>query len=218
MNSEGRHGFLRVRSIKFGFLPINDFSCSIKTEPNKVTAETLTFKIFRGLAEGTGFFNFTPTYPWKIALKVNQISLHNLCDHIPGFRDALSGRVITVLTLAGNNGKLPSMKGVFSAETVKSSREPRRISQAFIRKLTGKKGRFFFLLKYRPYNKGVIKATIKRGVISFDTLELSHKLFGFKDLSIAVSRLSNKISIQDLIWEILQISKTNVGKPVIKTN
>jgi hypothetical protein len=211
-----RKGFVRIQSIGFGIVTIDNLHCDLTSTPNRITAERISFDFFKGHAAGKGYLDLVSPYPWKIIMNINDISLKDVCDHIPGFQDALSGKVVTALTLMGNKGKLSTMKGRFIAKTVKS-KEPRRISQEFIRKLTGKKGRFFFLQKYRPYNKGIIEAKIEKGVIIFKTLELSHKFLGFKDLSIAVSRLSNKISIKDLIWEILQVSKTDVGQPVIKT-
>ncbi|RTZ92767.1 MAG: hypothetical protein DSY91_03095, partial [Deltaproteobacteria bacterium] len=213
----GKKGFFKIKSIKFGVLTAQNIVTHTKSFKNKIVADELTFSFFKGQARGAGFFAFLPPYPWKLSLRIGQISLHEICDQIPGFKDALSGRVTTALTLKGNGGKLSSMNGAFYAKTLKNTHEPLRISQEFIRKLTGKKGRLFFFQKYRPYNKGVIEAQIDKGIITFKSLELSHKFLGFKDLSIAVSRFSNKISIKDLIWEILQVSKSNVNQPIIKT-
>ncbi len=210
-------GSLHAKNIQVGIVPVQDFSCHVISIPDKIALDEISFGLFKGKTEGRGHLFLRPPYPWGIFLRGRRISLHDICGHIEGFRDALSGRVKTALTLTGNGGKLSAMEGSFIARTVKTGEEPLRISQVFIRKLTGKKGRFFFYQKYRPYDKGVIKARIKRGIIIFDTLELSHKFLGFKDLSIAVSGLSNKISIRDLAWEVLQASKVNVGEPVIKT-
>ena len=216
-SQKSQGGFIRIQTIGFGIVAINDLKCILISTRNRITVDDITFDLFQGHASGKGYLGLLPPYPWKIMMEINNVSLKDVCDHIPGFQDALSGRVTTALTLMGNKGKLSSMRGDFIAKTVKSKEEPRRISQEFIRRLTGKKGRFFFLQKYRPYNKGIIEAKIEKGIIIFKALELSHKFLGFKDLSIAVSQLSNKISIKDLIWEILQVSKTNVGQPVIKT-
>ncbi len=213
-----KKGEITIGKVRVGFLSLDHFTVRIAAPLNRFLAETISFSLFKGHAQGKGEVRLATPFPWKLVLNMDQVSLHDVCARIPGFQDALSGKVKTSLTLCGNGGKLPSMKGSFNAETVQTGKEPLRISQKFIRKLTGKKGRFFFFQTYRPYDKGVIRARIVRGIVIFDKFELTHKFFGFKDLSIAVSRLSNKISIKDLIWEILQVSEANVDRPVIKTN
>lgn len=198
-------------------IALQNLSCHIQTIKNRLTLNKATCDIFQGLASGEGFIRLLSPFPWNLKLNINRVSLNDICGHIPGLQNALGGKVNARLTLAGNGVKIPSMHGVFKAETIKTQEEPTRISQDFIRKLTGKKGRLFFYRKYRPYNKGIIEANIRDGIITFKSLEISHSLFGFKDLSISVSRLSNKISIKDLIWEILQAPNRNSVKPIVKT-
>lgn len=213
-----KNGEITIGKVRMGLLSLDHFTVRIAVPPNRFLAKSISFSFFKGHAQGKGEVRLAAPFPWKLVLNMDRVSLHDVCAHIPGFQDALSGKVKTSLTLSGNGSKLPSMKGWFKAETVQTGEEPLRISQKFIRELTGKKGRFFFFQTYRPYDKGVIRARIVRGIVIFDKFELTHKFFGFKDLSIAVSRLSNKISIKDLIWEILQVSEANVDRPVIKTN
>lgn len=210
-------GTLNIHTIKFGLITLHRLSCHLQALGNKLTANEIRCNLFRGNASGKVFIDLLTPYPWHTKLKINRISLHEICENIPNIKDALSGRVNAYLTLSGKGDKLEAMQGEFKAEAIKTIEEPMHISQVFIRKLTGKKGSIFFYRKYRPYNKGIIKARIHRGIITFNTLELSHKILGFKDLFISVSRSSNKISIKDLIWEILQVPNTGTANPVIKT-
>ncbi len=211
-------GGLKISSVEFGFLKIHHVSGKITARGHALRLVSLAGELLLGTATGNGQIDLFVPYHWKTALRFKRVSLHNLCDRIAGMKDALSGRVNASLTLAGDGGKVETMRGAFEANVVKTSEEPRRISQAFIRKMTGKKGRFLFYGKYRPFNKGVIRAEIERGIIVFKTLEISHSFLGFKDLSMSVSRFANRISLKDLIWEILQVpSGQSMSNPVIKT-
>ncbi len=217
-NSYTGPGLLKISKLKFGFLKLKDISSNIRAEGQNIRLGSLVCTVLHGGATGTGKIRLIAPYAWDVALHLNRVSLHELCDQIPGLSDALSGRVNAYLTLSGDGGKLDTIQGKFKAKTIKTDKEPMHISQAFIRKLTGKKGRFFFYRKYRPYNKGIIEAEIHRGMICFKTLEISHRLLGFKDLSMSVSPLANRISLKDLIWEILQVPNgQNMAHPVIKT-
>ncbi len=211
-------GSLKISSVEFGLLSLHDFSSRILAKGHVVKIDKMACTLFQGKANGNGAINLLPPYGWETNILIDRVSLRDICNHISDLKDALSGKVNAHLTLAGNGGKLNTMHGTFKAETIKTQKEPMRISQEFIQKLTGKKGRLYFFQRYRPYNKGAIDAEIHRGIIIFKTLEISHKILGFRDLSISVSGLSNKISLKDFIWEILQVPSTqNMSNPIIKT-
>ncbi len=213
----GPPGSLKISRLEFGPLRFRNLTGRIYIQNDTLRIADITSSLYRGKMKGRGYFDFLSSFAWHLNLHFDHISLHEICHRIPGMEDALSGKVVAHLTLSGNGGKLKTMHGTFNAKTMEAPDEPMRISQAFMRKLTGKKGRFLFYGSYRPYSKGRMKAEIRHGIVTFKTLELSHSLFGFHDLSVSVSPLSNRIGLNDLIWEILQVPGTNTQAPVIKT-
>ena len=210
-------GSLKISQIGFGPLRFRNLNGRLYVQNSSLRIANISGSLFQGNMKGRGRFNFLPPFPWNLNLRLERISLHDICHQIPGMEDALSGKVMAHLTLSGNGSKLDSMHGIFNASTMETRDEPMRISQAFIRKLTGKKGRFLFYGTYRPYSTGRMKAEIRHGIVIFKTLELSHAFLGFHDLSVSVSPLSNRIGLHDLIWEILQVPGTSNRSPVIKT-
>jgi hypothetical protein len=208
-----RTNTLTIGKGRIGLADFKHLSARIAISGTKFFISDLIFLSFKGKTQGSGEFQFITPLKWHFILKAKGLSLHTICEGITGFKDGLSGKVNATLTLYGNGATLETMNGILKMKAVPSDDEPLRISQKFIKKLTGRKGHFFFFQKYRPYDKGVINAAIKKGILIFDTLEVSHKILGFKDLSISVSKLGNKIALDTFIWEILQLSKQSVSTP-----
>jgi hypothetical protein len=77
------------------------------------------------------------------------------------------------------------------------------ISKEFLQKLSGRKLKGMFFQNDRPYDRGEISAYLDDGYLTFQKLDLSHtNFFGIRDLSVTVTPVQNKISLDHLLASI----------------
>jgi hypothetical protein len=81
--------------------------------------------------------------------------------------------------------------------------EKTTISKEFLKEVGGTSLKMY--MTDRPYDRGILGLYIKDGFIIFKELEISNRNFiGVQDLSVKVVPLNNKISIDHLMWTIIE--------------
>ena len=79
------------------------------------------------------------------------------------------------------------------------------VSKEFLQKLAGKKLRGFFFRNDRPYDQAEISATLEKGYLTFETLDISHtNLLGIRDLAVSVAPVQNRIALDHLLEAVKQ--------------
>ncbi len=95
---------------------------------------------------------------------------------------------------------LQGMAGTIDLWTRVGRDEKMLVSKEFLQKLAGKKLKGIFFRNDRSYDRGEISATLEKGYLTFDLLDIEHtNFFGVKDLSVTVVPVQNRIAVDHLI-------------------
>ena len=106
--------------------------------------------------------------------------------------------------------KTSNLDGLFNFWTFSSKKEDRVVGKAFLQRLGAKER--FLLGSSKNYDKGVLNGYINNGVITFNELELSNRIFGIRDLNIKVNKRRNSISVTHLLSVIRETARrANAG-------
>ncbi len=97
------------------------------------------------------------------------------------------------------------LDGLFNFWTVGSKKEKRAVGRAFLERLGAKER--FLLGSSKNYDKGLLHGYINKGVITFNELEISNSILGFKDLNIKVHNKRNSISVAHLLSVIRETAR-----------
>jgi hypothetical protein len=81
------------------------------------------------------------------------------------------------------------------------------VSKEFLQRMSKQKLSGFFFRSDRPYDQAEIKALMKEGDLTFETLKIVHtNLFGVRDLSVSIAPTQNSITLDHLLDSIRQAS------------
>jgi hypothetical protein len=87
--------------------------------------------------------------------------------------------------------------------TYRTKEEETKVSREFLQKIGGPSLKAY--IGDRRFDKGEMILYLQNGFVIFRELEISHRnFFGMQDLSVKVAPLSNKISLEDLMWSIVE--------------
>ncbi|MBI2353591.1 MAG: AsmA family protein [Deltaproteobacteria bacterium] len=194
-----------VDRLRFGPLELGPLAMHV-TAGNGITEITaLRASLYQGELFGRGYVAAGQTLQYRGDLLVNDISLKQLCNAFPKIRGYISGRLDGIVSLFAEGSGKEGLLGFNELWTRSGSGEDMHVSKEFLQKLAGKKLRGFFFRNDRPYDQAEIKAILKGGYLTFETLEILHTTFpGIRDLSVSVAPGSNRISLERLFNAIKQ--------------
>ncbi|MEQ9617651.1 MAG: hypothetical protein RIG61_00575 [Deltaproteobacteria bacterium] len=210
--------YLKIGEIEYGILKFEDVECELEVDREKLNLERLKSRFFLGTLYGTGILNFeSPGVDYNFSFLFNDVSLEGISKRLSSIKDYITGRVNGLIWLSGEGAELGTIDGPFEFWVVKSDKEARVIGKALLDQLGAKER--FILGSTRSYDNGEISGYIKDGVITFQTLDISNTILGYKNLSIQADPIRNSISISHLVSVIREIARrSRSGGPTIETN
>ena len=201
-------GKLRFGPLEFGTLTMH------VTAGNGITEITaLHTSLYQGELFGKGYVTARQGLHYRGDLLINDLSLILLCNTFPKIKGYISGRLDGIVSLTGEGTDREKLLGFTELWTRSGSGEKMQVSKEFLQKLAGRKLRGFFFRNDRPYDQAEIKAILKGGGLTFETLDILHTTFpGIRDLSVSVAPSSNRITLERLFNAIKQAEAS--GKAV----
>lgn len=202
-----------VDKLRFGPLELGTLAMHV-TAGNGITEITaLHTSLYQGSLFGKGYVTSGNGLLYRGDLLVNDLSLIQFCNAFPKIRGYISGRLDGIVSLSGEGNGKEKLLGFTELWTRSGSGEKMHVSKEFLQKLAGKKLRGFFFRNDRSYDQAEIKAIMKGGDLTFETLDILHTTFpGIRDLSVSVAPTSNRISLDRLFSTIKQAGAS--GKAV----
>ncbi|GAB4483221.1 MAG: hypothetical protein OHK006_03530 [Thermodesulfovibrionales bacterium] len=197
---------LTIATFRYGFRLVDDIGIWLRPENGLLNVDRFSATIFGGKAVGIARIALSEQPEYRIGFIVDNLSLMSLCDEVAPIRGYLSGRISGIGLLRGSGVGLSRLTGRTDFWTHETKEEKTRISREFLEKVGGPSVRAY--LGERPFNRGVMSLYIQDGFLTFRELEISNRnLLGVQDLSVKVAPLSNRISIDHLLWTIVQAAE-----------
>ncbi len=194
---------INIGKITYGVEIIKDLSIVLNTGQNAMTVENISGSIFGGKIYGAGWIALTKQPSYGFGFVAKDISLKEVCKSFENIKGYIYGKVDGIMWLNGDGIGLSAITGKAEVWAKKSKDEPMMISREMLERIGGSAVKRYGLSKDRRYNKGVIESYFNRGYIIFKELEVSNtNIFGFRDLSVKVAPVHNRIAIDDLLWTI----------------
>jgi hypothetical protein len=146
-----------------------------------------------------------------VGILLKSLSLKKLCEGIEPIKGYISGKVDGIAQIKGSGGGISQLIGKADFWTYSTDNEKTEISKEFLHKIGGPSLKTY--LGDRSFDKGIMSLYLQDGFVIFKELEISHKnLIGIKDLSVKVAPFNNKISIDHLMWTIIEAAQRAKGK------
>ncbi len=205
-NAKDGFGSITVGSLSYGFKLLDDIKVMVKPEDGVLNIGKVSANIFGGTLEGSGVIGFSGGLKYRAGFIVDGLSLRNLCDNIDPIRGYISGKVDGVVDLKSSGNGTTGLIGKADFWSYSTKDEMTMISKEFLRKVGGPAVRTY--LGDRRFDKGIMDLYIRKGLLIFRDLEISHRNFlGIRDLSIKVAPFNNRIRIADLLWSITEAAQ-----------
>jgi hypothetical protein len=129
--------------------------------------------------------------------------LKSLCDSIEPIKGFISGKADGIAELKGSGTEIAPLIGKMDFWTYRTEDEQTMVSKEFLQKVGGSALKTY--VGNRRFNKGIVSVYLQKGDLIFKELEISNKNFlGITDLSVKVAPLSNRISLDRLLWTIVE--------------
>ncbi|GIW46695.1 MAG: hypothetical protein KatS3mg078_0572 [Deltaproteobacteria bacterium] len=198
---------IRIKELKYGFLSVEDICGEIGFGQGGLSIRNLKAKLYKGHMFGDGSIYFEDGRYGIMAL-FKEVSLKNITDSIPSLKDYITGRINGFLWLNGRGRELRSINSLFYFWSVKSKDEERKIGKALLKQLGVREK--IFLRSFRKYDRGELYGYVREGKITFKKLDISHSIFGIRDLSIKVDEKKNSISVPHFLSVIRETARRAV--------
>jgi hypothetical protein len=193
---------ISVGSLRYGFRLLEDLTIWMKQEKGILEIGRFSANIFGGNLNGSALLKFAGGLQYRAGFVLEGLSLTRLCDDIEPIKGYISGRVDGVGMVKGDT-RLQGLVGKADFWTYSTKQEKTKISKEFLRKMGGPSLKSY--IGDRRFDRGVMGLYLQKGFVIFRDLEISHRsFFGMQDLSVKVAPLSNKISLEDLLWSIVE--------------
>lgn len=197
---------LDIDKIDYGFRIFEKINIVSNFDDNRIKISNLNSNVYNGLVKGSGYLEISNGLNYKIDFSLDGLSLSKLCDEITPIKGYISGKVRGYGMIKGEGLGLSKIKGIANFNAYKTESEKMKISKEFLRKVGGPSIGTY--LRDRVFDTGIMNLYIQDGFIIFKDFEISNRnFFGMKDLSIKVAPLSNRISIEHLMWSISEAAK-----------
>jgi hypothetical protein len=204
-------GYQRIDagSFRYGFRLLSDITIWVKQEKGGLKIGRFGANIFGGRLSGSAVVDLSGLR-YRAGFVLDGLSLTRLCDNIEPIKGYISGRVNGAGMLGGSGTGLRQLIGKAEFWTFSTKDEETKVSREFLQKMGGTSLKAY--IGDRRFDKGDMVLYLQNGFVIFRELEISHRNFlGMQDLSVKVAPLSNKISIDDLMWSIVEAA-SRAGK------
>jgi len=200
---EGDYKRITIGSLSYGFKFLDNITLLVHQKEGVLNIRHFDATIFEGRLIGSALVDVSDGLWYRAGLLIKGLSMTKLCDSIPPIRGYISGKVDGIAQIKGSGKGISQLIGRADFWTYSTENEKTEISREFLQKVGGTSLKMYMM--DRPYDKGIMGLYIKDGFIIFKELEISNKnLVGIKDLSVKVVPLNNKISIEHLMWTIIE--------------
>ncbi len=195
-----------IGKFRYGFRLLEDISLWVELKGKALTISHLSAKMFEGDLYGAAAVDLYPKPGYRAGVVVDGISLTRLCEDITPIRGYISGKVDGIMALMGTDAGISGLIGKMDFWTYADKTERTRISREFLEKIGGPQVRAY--LGERKFDRGIMSAYLQNGYLVFRALEISNRnFFGMTDLSVKVAPLNNRISIDHLMWTIVEAAQ-----------
>jgi hypothetical protein len=200
---EGDYKRITVGSLRYGFKFLDDITLLVRQKEGVLNIRHVNATVFGGKLNGSALVDISDGFRYRAGILIKGLSLTQLCDGITPIRGYISGKVDGIAQIKGSGRGISQMIGRADFWTYGTEDEKTTISKEFLQEVGGPSLKTY--LGDRTYDKGIMGLYIKDGFIIFKELEISNKnLVGIKDLSVKVMPFNNKISIDHLMWTIVE--------------
>src|SRR5208337_431927 len=125
------------------------------------------------------------------------------CNDIEPIKGYASGKLDGIAAFKGTGSNLTGLIGKADFWTYGDKSEKTMISRDFLQKVGGTSMKPY--MTDRDFDTGILSVYLEKGDIIFDKLEISNRnVFGMKDLSITVAPYNNRITIDALMWSLVE--------------
>ncbi len=194
-----------IGSVRFGPLSLGKTTLALRAGNGLTDIVLLRSSLYGGELLGRGFVAIKGNMAYGGDLLLNGLSLREFCDAIPKIRGYILGRVDGIVSLYGEGKGVGGLTGFVDLWAREGNGERMLVSKEFLQKLAGKKLRGFFFRNDRPYDQAEISATLEKGYLTFETLDISHtNLLGIRDLAVSVAPVQNRIALDHLLEAVKQ--------------
>jgi hypothetical protein len=192
-----------VEKIGFGSVQTGKLTAQLRAQNGITEITLLRTTLYDGTVLGTGHLAFADQATYRGDLVVNGLSLKALCKSLPNLEGYISGRVDGVISVHGIGGDQKRMTGFVDLWAREGGGEKMLVSKQFLQRLAKQKLSGFFLSRDRPYDRAEIKATLERGELTFNELQiLNTNMLGVKDLNVNIAPTQNRIALDHLLESI----------------
>lgn len=194
---------ISVGRVTYGFEILDDVKIWIRPEGKSLHFGRFSGNIFGGRLNGSATIELAQPVQYRAGFLIEGVSLTQLCDRIEPIRGYVSGKLDGIAMIKGYGSGLSALIGKADFWTYSSPEEKTKISKEFLHRVGG-----LSLKRYlgdRKFDRGVMNLYLQNGYVIFRELEISNRnFFGLKDLDIKVAPLSNRISLDHLLWSITE--------------
>jgi hypothetical protein len=194
---------ITIGTLRYGFRLLSDVVLRVRQERGLLEIGRFSANIFGGRLSGSAVVGIAEGLHYRAGFILDGMSLTQLCDGIKPIKGYISGMIDGVGMLKGGGTGLRGLIGKADFWTYGSDHEKMKISREFLQKLGGPSLKSY--IGDRSFDKGEMSLYLEKGFVIFRQLEISNRnFFGMQDLSVKVAPLSNKISLDDLMWSIVE--------------
>jgi hypothetical protein len=207
MDAEGDFQRITAGTFRYGFRILEDIDILVKQSGgDALNVGRFSATIFGGKLYGSALIGISGGLNYRAGILIKALSLAGLTEEIEPIRGYISGKVDGAGSLKGKGPGIENLIGKADFRTYSDGNEKMVISKEFLKELGGKSMRVY--ATDRAYDKGIMSIYIDNGDVVFRELEISNRNFlGIRDLSIKVAPLSNRISIDDLLWSLTEAAE-----------
>ncbi|MDD2735461.1 MAG: AsmA family protein [Desulfuromonadaceae bacterium] len=203
---------INIRRGSLGGLRVDSVKIRIRADRGVTEIVSLDSSIYEGALLGKGFITVQNGLLYRGDLLFNNLSLVKICKAFPAITGYLSGKIDGIVSIQGKGTHVSDITGFTEFWARETAGEKMLVSKEFLQRLSGKKLSGFFFSSDRSYDHAGIKATLDKGFLSFDTLDLSHtNILGVRDLSVSIAPSQNRIAIDHLLKSVKEATVRGTG-------
>lgn len=203
---EDDYSRITISSLNYGFNFLENINIWIKQEGSVLNIGSFSGNIFGGRLNGSAVVDISDELNYRAGILLEGLSLTKLCEDIEPIKGYISGKVNGIANLKGTGAGISHLIGKADFWTYNTADEKTKISREFLQKIGGPSLKAY--LGDRKFDKGVMSLYLQNGFVIFKELEISNRNFlGIKDLSVKVAPLNNRISIDHLMWSIIEAAQ-----------
>ena len=200
-----------VEKTGFGSVQTGKLSAQLRAQNGLTEITSLRTTLYDGTVLGRGHLLFAGQATYRGDLLVHGLSMKALCKSLPNLEGYISGRVDGVVSVHGIGGDQKRLTGFVDLWAREGGGEKMVVSKQFLQRLAKQKLSGFFLSRDRPYDKAEIKATLERGELTFNELQiLNTNALGVKDLNVNIAPTQNRIALDHLLESIKEAAVRGV--------